>query len=317
MNGATGRAVVALAAAADSRPEQWVHLMPAGRFDGRDGRGPYRLSDPGAVIEATRRYAGAVQLPVDFEHQTDRAPQNGRPAPAAGWIKGLQARADGIWGLVEWTAPAAAQIAARAYRYLSPVFRYARPSGEVKVLLRAGLTNTPNLDLTALASAGGTMDDDFEDLARSLRTVLGLPEDAAPDIVLAKVRGLVEAAQAADPDPARYVPIGALRQAVTELQETRHGFAREAAELAVSQAIAQGKLPPSLRDWGLALCRSNRAAFDQFIGGMPAAFAPLGTALLPKRAPAGEGRNGLTESQLAICSALGVSPEDYAKNIKE
>ncbi|MBY0431223.1 MAG: phage protease, partial [Rhodospirillales bacterium] len=126
-----------------------------------------------AVIEASRRYAGRKLIAIDYDHQTDHAAKNGRPAPAAGWIKGLQARPDGIWGMVDWTGRAAEHLRKREYRYLSPAFSHS-PNGEVTCLLRAALTNNPNLELTALASAGGTI---MECDLSELRQLLGLPAD--------------------------------------------------------------------------------------------------------------------------------------------
>ena len=45
-----------LSAQADFTPPEWVHLIPAGTFSGRDGRGPYTL-DAQAVHDA---YPGAI-----------------------------------------------------------------------------------------------------------------------------------------------------------------------------------------------------------------------------------------------------------------
>lgn len=77
-----------------------------------------------------------------------------QPAPAAGWFKRMEWR-EGI-GLfatdVRWTDKAKVMIAAREYRYISPVFHYG-PDGDVLNLIGLGLTNTPALDgLTDLAS---------------------------------------------------------------------------------------------------------------------------------------------------------------------
>lgn len=87
-------------AAAKGAPE-WVHLLPSGVMQGRDGR-TYDLADPGGLILAFE--ANGIDLPVDYEHQNDKpeARLEGL-VPAAGWIKALQSRADGIWGRVEWT----------------------------------------------------------------------------------------------------------------------------------------------------------------------------------------------------------------------
>ena len=77
---------------------EWVMLMPAGQLNARDGR-RWRLTDAGAVVDATRANAGSLDLAIDFEHQTEHAKQNGQPAPAAGWIRELQARAGALWAL--------------------------------------------------------------------------------------------------------------------------------------------------------------------------------------------------------------------------
>lgn len=68
----------------------WVMLMPAGQLNARDGR-RRRLTDADAGGSATRANAGSLDLPIDFERQTQHARQNGQPAPVAGWIRDLQA----------------------------------------------------------------------------------------------------------------------------------------------------------------------------------------------------------------------------------
>ena len=202
-------------------PPEWVQLMPGGELNARDGR-RWKLTDAAAVVEASRRRAGATDLVFDYGHQTDYARENGQPAPAAGWIKELQARADGIWGRVEWTERAAAAIKAREFRYVSPTFGHTR-AGVVTEVVRAALTNNPALDLPALAQrrknnddpdgAGGSM---HEQLKRILAK-LGLREDSEPTTAqadaalaridpappidlaeLAKALGLAATARAAD-----------------------------------------------------------------------------------------------------------------------
>ena len=109
--------------AAASAPE-WIELLPAGVFYGRDGRGPFRLDDPGAVIASTTAMQMAAGIPIDYDHATDFGAPAGRPAPAAGWIRELEVRGGAVWGRVEWTARAASSIVAREYRYVSPVFQF-------------------------------------------------------------------------------------------------------------------------------------------------------------------------------------------------
>jgi phage I-like protein len=190
-------------------PPEWVLLIPAGEFSGRDGRGPFCLSDPGGVIAATAELEMAAGLPIDYDHATDFAAPNGRPAPAAGWIRELAARDGALWGRVVWTPHGAMAITAREYRYISPVFQYS-PEGEVTRLLRAGLTNNPNLYLTAISAhagagvsvrsrtdaragedAGAPKDEAMDTLLDELRQILNLPEEASAEEVLNAVRALL------------------------------------------------------------------------------------------------------------------------------
>jgi hypothetical protein len=114
-----------------SAPE-WIELIPAGEFEGRDGRGPYRLDDPSEVIAATRSLRMEAGLPIDYDHATDLAAPEGRPAPAAGWIREFSARQGALWGRVEWTGPGAEAVATHEYRYISPVFEYAKDGQVVR-----------------------------------------------------------------------------------------------------------------------------------------------------------------------------------------
>lgn len=136
-----------------------VKLLPYGRFGGRDGRGPWTLEGKAhadEVIAATRRLQGGTDILFDYDHQSalSAVPDVGGMAKAAGWIKPdtLTAEADGIYGDVEWTRPAETAIMAREYRYYSPYFRFLKENGRVTRIINVGLTNSPNLDLPALAS---------------------------------------------------------------------------------------------------------------------------------------------------------------------
>ena len=93
---------VALPAPASGNAPDWIQVFPSGTFSGRDGRGPYTC-DPAAVVARTREHNGPVDIPVDYDHQLEHTAMNGRPAIAAGWITELEARADGVWGRVDWT----------------------------------------------------------------------------------------------------------------------------------------------------------------------------------------------------------------------
>jgi phage I-like protein len=106
-------------------------------------------------------------LPLDFDHATDFAAPEGRQAPAAGWIKQVRAVNGAIQGRIEWTPKGKDAVEAHEYRYVSPVFEY-DDEGCVVRLLRAALTNNPNLNLPAISFAFPRGSDVAAPVSRSL-----------------------------------------------------------------------------------------------------------------------------------------------------
>ena len=255
---------------------EWIELLPAGVFYGRDGRGPFRLDDPAAVIESTIAMQMNAGIPIDYDHATDFGAPEGRPAPAAGWIRELEVRGGAVWGRVEWTARAADSIVAREYRYVSPVFQFDPKDGSVTRLLRAGLTNNPNLHLTAIAAsrtaAAETRDERMEFPTQELRELLNLDADATAAEVVARVRELRAAKDATGAhahDPARYVAIGEFERALTELNALKAERARERAAHTVEEAIRAGKIVPAQREWAIAYCVADARGFQAFAAKQP------------------------------------------------
>jgi phage I-like protein len=149
---------------------EWITLIPASNFKGFDGRGPYRLDQPGHVVAATEQMIArhmTAGLPLDFDHATDFAAPEGRQAPAAGWIKQVRAVNGAIQGRIEWTPKGRDAVEAHEYRYVSPVFEY-DDEGRVVRLLRAALTNNPNLNLPAISFAFPRGSDVAAPVSRSL-----------------------------------------------------------------------------------------------------------------------------------------------------
>ena len=173
----------------------WVHLMPAGSFSARDGRGPFDAGDAQnmqAIIDASLARAGVTELVIDYDHQAvfGAVPKVGGVAPAAGWIKEMQVRGDGIWGRVEWTEKAAQMIRGKEYRYLSPVFSHDKKS-KVLLIEMAALTNTPALDLASVAASRNlSMQPNQEELMEKLLAALGLDKGAGEQDALAAINSL-------------------------------------------------------------------------------------------------------------------------------
>lgn len=166
---------------------EWVHLLPTsnGGVRTHDGRGPYRVADPAAIIAASlnadpRDKGGLI---IDENHATDHAAPIGLPSPARGRIVDMEARTDGIWGKVEWTPTGQALMADRAYRGISPVITYDK-TGTVHSILRAGLVNYPNL--RGLIALNSEVQMDLTELAKAL----GLAETATMAEIMAAVTEL-------------------------------------------------------------------------------------------------------------------------------
>lgn len=312
---------------------RWVHLLPNGTFDAVDGRGPWRLSNPDEVIANTRKYTGQRQIVIDYDHQTVGADKGNARAIAAGWLVGLEARADGIWGLAEFTDTAAEHIKNREYRYLSPVFSYVK-DGKIVCIKSAALTNSPALDtLTALARSEDTMDNNLsvEELKQAA-LALGLPADADANAIAAKIAELKKliagfegtpelvpapnetAQNSAAPDPSKFVPIGDFRRAISEINRLNSGISKQDAEAHVALSIRSGTIPPFARDWAISLCTVNKPAFDEFAKGIGPSFRKI---LEPQVRYASQPRtsdknnSALDADEIAVCKRMGLTEKEF------
>lgn len=131
---------------------EWLHLLPLGRVELVDGRPPFEV-DAASLAEMAEAFAArGTDLVIDYEHQSLKGVQ----APAAGWIKELKAREDGLWARVEWTPQAREYLKRREYRYFSPVLRLDSESRRPLELLNVALTNVPAIrNLSPLVAKWG------------------------------------------------------------------------------------------------------------------------------------------------------------------
>ncbi len=240
---------------------EWIELIPAGPVvRGRDGRvWRFDQEDASAVLSAFNS-VGAL-LPIDWEHATDVRGSKGLDAPAAGWITKLEIRDGGLWGRVEWTPRARAQIESREYRYVSPVFTYRKSDGAILRLESAGLTNVPNLRLTALNRRAHNLEED-EMLLKALCKLLGLPETATEEQVTQTVTTLkTDLASAKN----RAVPAGLSEALGLPAEADASALLAKVGELAEQAKAANKPQPlPRTEPAGLDLARYvPRADYDQ------------------------------------------------------
>lgn len=182
-----------------------VQFFPAGEFRSGDTRPEevpaWRIDAASAALVMERFNARRKPLVVDYEHQTLNKEKNGQPAPAAGWPKSLEwVEGEGLFGLVEMTARAAAAIDGKEYLYFSPVFAYSKTDGTVLEVLMGALTNDPGIEamqpvsLMAAATAAFLpslqQEPSVNPLLKALLAALGLPETTTEDGAIAALTAI-------------------------------------------------------------------------------------------------------------------------------
>jgi phage I-like protein len=291
---------------------EWVELIPAGPdVIGRDGRS-WLMEDAQTVVDATP--IGDQPLPLDWEHATEVRADKGLEAPAAGWIEELQVRDGAIWGRVAWTPRGGDQVGNREYRFLSPVFSYGKDSRRIVRLLGAGLTNTPNLRLTALnREEPNREEEDHLSLATQLRTALGLAADADDATIIAAVNTAKAANKSASVDLTQFAPRSDLEAAVNRATTAEAALKAKddaehtaAIESELTAAQTAGKIAPASVEHYRAMCKAEGGlvAFKALVATMPV-VASNKIIATDKKADEITAGSALTEEEKAVCRALG------------
>ena len=314
-----------------------LQLTPAQDFTPSDGRAmdvpAWRIN--AATAQRVIAAFNAAQPPViDYEHQTLHKEANGQPAPAAGWMHGLRwIEGRGLFAEAELTERARALVQSGEYRYFSPVFEYARGSGEVTRILMGALTNHPAIagmeavNLMAAASARFTTtpttstkeSDDMNELLKKLLAALGLPEDASEEQALAALKALTDkpavAATTATPDPAQYVPVAVVQELQTNLAALSASVHSRAVDDVIAPALGDGRLLPAEEAWArdTAKTPAGLASLTSLLKVRQPIAALTGTQTGGKAPVPAAGAHGLTADELAVAAACGMTPEAYAK----
>lgn len=288
-------------------PPREIKLFPLGLV--KSQKGNFLIDEESYNSILNHFKAHHVDIPIDYEHQTLQDVQ----APAAGWIKDLILKQDGVYAAVEWTEKAAQYLAAKEYRYLSPVVSVRESDRKALLLHSAALTNTPAIDgMTAIvnsAKAGSTSKvplDDMEGEADKLPPESSETGNDDPTGFIKGLRGMLQL-----PDDAPYSDIEnriaellqgqvALKLEVNSLRFEVHKYK---AEEAVTMALKAGKLMPYQKDWAFRSAMSQLEAFKDWAETAPQ-VVPMGEiAYEPLTLKAGSPRSRAHE-------LLGLSAED-------
>lgn len=253
---------------ATSRVPTRVRIAPWGEVDSTSGRFIVDEESAKLVVEAFQRHE--TDLPIDYEHQTlggVYASPTGQ-APAAGWIKRIEVVPnDGIYAEVEWTAPALQQLAAKQYRYLSPVALVRKSDRKLIGIHSVALTNKPAIVGMDPLVNRADVQADAETALQSLRDHLKLNADSDVDTVLVAADRRFDALH-------------------------RDHELREAEEQ-VRVAVRSGKVTPAQREFAVRLALRDSELFDEWVRTTPV-VVPLGRTTPPETTLAVASQHGLT-----------------------
>lgn len=327
-------------------------LIPDGEFRSSDGSGrptevpAWRMSALIADRVLARAKSRSAKIVVDYEHQTIRAAENGKPAPASGRIDRQSLRYEaglGILGVIDWTKSAQEMIDADEYAYLSPVFPYDAKTGDVLALMHFALTNDPGLDGLTVAALSAFADFSTEEephmsLLQKLLASLGLADNTNEEAALATVASLKAkvgeidglnakvatlSAQVGSPDPAKFVPIATLSALQGEHAALQGQLVALSAEVnggkldkIVTDGLAAGKLTPATEAWARDLGKANLAQLSAFLSAAPVIVAP-NTTQTNGQGDGGKTTAVLSAEQKTVAAALGLTTEQFISGAKE
>lgn len=303
----------------DGKAPDWVELIPAGpTVTGRDGRS-WLFDDMAAELVQTNFITRAIDLPIDWEHATQRRASVGQEAPAGAWIKQFEVRNGALWGHVEWTPRGTAQVEAREYRFLSPVFDYDLDNRRIVRMVSAALTNIPNFLMTALNQEAPEITP--VKLSPAFLALLGLPDTATEEQAMSAATQLKTTAQAANteqPNLAQFVPradydalVGRATNAEQALASQKKAEHDKEVDAAITSATQAGKITPSTVEYHRAMCQDEAGLtrFKAFVGAAPVVADPSG---LSERKPDNVA-TALNSEEQQVAKLLGMSEAEFIK----
>lgn len=277
-------------------PHKLVKLLPLGLV--HSTKGDFLVDNESFQSNRCKFTERQLQIPIDYEHQTLKDMQ----APAAGWIKDIVLKSDGIYGVVDWTERAAEYLKNREYRYLSPVLLTQGKERRVVALHSAALTNTPAIDaMTPIACSDqlseGEVDgvdqeeteNNGKDTFEALATLLQLDPSATLEDIYKAVAALLDGQEALK----------------LKAEACQFEVVRMKADGVVEEALKNGNALPFQRDWAFQSAMNDLDGFMLWLKDAPQ-VVPMDEVC----------RGGLSRTEPHRTRAqelMGLSAEDVAK----
>lgn len=286
-------------------PLEWIRILTVGAWKGHPyGEFEVRPEDIASVVETWR--AGGRDVVIDYHHQSLFTQYTEVKAKAAGWIRELEARADGaeLWARCDWTQTADNEIRGGEYRYVSPVLEFDAPD---KVSGRAvpcrlhslALTNTPFFDQLGAVAAEEPMKM-FNAMAIGLLVCQSLSLDPASE----EARPKVEAYLAERPGLVPAAEVDRLQALLNAERATAKAAEQDALLTAAREG---GQIVPAQEEWLRELATRDPAAARAWLAKAPRVVPSQHT---PPPAKAG---TALSAEELSFAARMGLSEAEYLR----
>jgi phage I-like protein len=297
-----------------------AHLLPAGEFAPTDGRElpvkAFKLDASIAANVIALLRARKNDTLIDYEHQSLLSKTNGKPVIAAGWFHEMEFRADGLWAInIGWTETAKRHIKEKEYRYISAVFEFDAATGAVVDVWSIALTNTPALDgLQSLAAFSRftqpllNTNPNTGDLTMPGTDVAALTTER--DSLKTQVTALANERDTLKADVValskeRDDALGKVKAAEAEKAQVALAAEKKAHSDLLATALSDGRLAPAQKAWAE---KQPFAALTEYLD----ATKPLVVDGKQSDKPGADANHGLNETELAMCSSQGLTPEVFA-----
>lgn len=327
-----------------------IQLFPFGWFEAQDGRGGrWYVGDENGYALADDINNTAIDLMIDYEHQTLYIAENGKGNPAAGWItKAEYISGEGLFADVKWTPQATQEIKDGVYRYLSPLF-LTDGSGMVIKVLNAALTNRPALhnlqEVVAMSSqfakfltpeeenpkmkelliklfalSANATDEQITEKLTALEKAKGDSPVALSDVYteLAKEKSQVVAlsAKVNHPDPAKFVALSDLQAVQTEPNGLKQQINDKERDALIQTALSDGRLLPAQKAWAEKLGKQDLVALSDFLKTVTPNPALASTQSGGEDPNKGTEKVALSAAEIAAAKSLGLSEAAYIEKYK-
>lgn len=149
----------------------------------------------------------------------------------------------------------------------------------------------------------------------ALRKAVGVEDGAGAEAVLAACTGLKAKAAAtpAAPDPAKFIAIEAfdqLKGEVAVLSAQLKDRSEKDVDTMINEALADGRLMKPQEAWARDLAKTNTAALTSYLQ-IAKPLPALGGSQTKGKQPEPDEKTGLTAEELAVCTSMGLTPEQF------